>query len=177
MVEQDEEGGGLGPADRAMPAVPTRPASGADITTTWGRAVHDALFLPATAPDVRDGWGEQNIAAGQAVRDLARISLDQPPIAGWNGSIVGIVWRRSGAITAGKLSLYAKSGSQVSPVVEMTSTLNTATSGNIFFAAPHITFTAATSIRMAIETTSDFAPATIDLTQCGLVVRYDYRAG
>jgi len=164
----------LGP--RVLPVVPARPVAGAEIAVDWGQAVHDVTFLTGT-PDVRDGWGEDNIAANVASRDLLRRDGQSSPISGFAGVIIGIVWRRSGTITAGKISLYGKSGSQTSEEVPFTSTLNTATSGVALFAAPYIYFTNATAIRIAVASTADLLPLTVDFTQVGLLLRYDYVAG
>jgi hypothetical protein len=156
---------------RSLPAVPTRPVSGAAIATTWGTAVHDALFGAASIPDVRDGWRVVDAAANQAKLDMPRGDGSQSPLAGFNGSIVGFWYRLQGSITSGTLNIGAQAGSTVSPDTVLSAG---ATLGVVMLATP-IAFTPTTAIRMFYSTVS-LAPITVDISS-GLIVRYDYTPG
>lgn len=162
-----------------LPAVPTRPSSGATIATAWGQAVHDATFGAATILDVREGWSVLDIVTTTADgTPFSRFGLgtSNPPqgLAAFAGAVIGIAWRLSAGISTGTLRLQAKVGSTVDAQV-ITATSASGASSSDRFATP-IPFAASAHLAPVYGTTSGFAPSgSLDL-YVQLLVAYDYSA-
>lgn len=158
----------------ALPAVPTRPVSGAPIATAWGQAVHDTQFAAGSLVDIRDGWYKSGIVASAVDVDIPMGNGQASPLIGMPGEIFGLWYRIGGTITAGTLSLKGKAGSTNSDPIN----LGVGASGlNTFYFPQTIQVpSVGTAIRVVYSTTSDFLPLTISIN-AGLLVRYDYRPG
>jgi hypothetical protein len=163
-----------------LPAIPTRPVSGANITTAWGQAVHDATFGENSTVDVRDGWTQTDMAAnvpdgtlmGRA--GMTGAGTYSHPLAGLAGAIIGGYWRVNALPSAGSIRLQVRAGGSTAPDVIVIDNAS-ATTGSFRLATPLDIFSAGTGLNVLYGTTSNLAPTTLDIN-VGLVVAYDYSA-